>query len=150
MEVFFAILGLYEFFYKNNAISFKNHNFCWFGGGRSKKISRCRGILAGGWLGGILAWCEGVMESWNPYPIPCCQRRKNEVFLMNLQIINYTFAVSHFPFSKRALAFTQYKTFTFFALCYKLAKNQQNFAKEIFLCFSSFLTKLLAASRQET
>ena len=41
-----------NFFTKINAISFINYEFCCFGGGRSKKISWCRGILAGGWRAG--------------------------------------------------------------------------------------------------
>ncbi len=54
MQVF-SIIGLFDFF--KNAISFKNLNFCCFGGGRSKKNSRCRGILAGGWLHFFLCNC---------------------------------------------------------------------------------------------
>ena len=58
----FAILGLYDFL-KKVAISFKNHNFCYLGGMRSKKISQCRGVLARGWLGGFWPGVGGVI--WN-------------------------------------------------------------------------------------
>ena len=65
-------------FTKIKAVSFKNHDFCCLGGGRLKKISRCRGMLAGGWLGErILAWCEGVL--WNhgtPPPPPAAKGGK--------------------------------------------------------------------------
>ena len=59
-------------FTKIKAVSFKNHDFCCFGGGRLKKISRCRGILAGGWMGERGFWpgvrvSYGIME---PLPHP--------------------------------------------------------------------------------
>ncbi len=72
----FAILGLCDFFLKKVAISFKNNNFCYLGGGRSKKISQCRGSSPEvGWEDFGLVW--GVnMESWNAFSTPAAKGGK--------------------------------------------------------------------------
>ncbi len=121
-----------------NAISFKNHNFCCLGGGRSKKISWCRGSSPEvGWAGFWPGEGGCNMESWNASSTPCCQRWKNEVFL-----INYFLQSPTFPFLaewNRALTPTQYEIFTFFALCYKLAKKPTKFCKRNYCSFPILL-----------
>ncbi len=60
--------------------------FLGVGGPRQRLAGRDFGLERGG--------CN--MESWNASSTPCCQRWKNEVFL-----INYFSAVSYFPFFGR-------------------------------------------------